>query len=162
MTNLIFDYSKPIPMKKFLLLCFSFVFVASSLLAQERMVSGKVTSAEDGSSMPGVNVVLKGTTNGAVTDGDGNYKLSVPSSGGTLVFSFIGMQTQEQAIGDRSVVDVKLASDVEQLQEVVVTAQGKITEKRAVGYAVTTVAVLRWKQRRNLTLLVSLRVKFLV
>lgn len=121
-------------------MCFSFVFVAASVLAQERMVSGKVTSADDGSSMPGVNVVLKGTTNGAVTDGDGNFKLSVPSSGGTLVFSFIGMQTQEQAIGDRSVVDIKMASDVEQLQEVVVTAHGKITEKRAVGYAVTTVA----------------------
>ena len=127
-------------MKKFLLLCCSLVFVAMAAMAQERVVTGKVTSADDGSSMPGVNVVLKGTTNGAVTDADGNYRLSVPTSGGTLVFSFIGMQTAEQVIGDRSVVDAQLASDVEQLQEVVVTAQGKVTEKRAVGYAVTTVS----------------------
>jgi TonB-linked SusC/RagA family outer membrane protein len=127
-------------MKKFLLLCCSLVFVAMAAMAQERVVTGKVTAAEDGSSMPGVNVVLKGTTNGAVTDADGNYRISVPTSGGTLQFSFIGMQTAEETIGDRSVIDVRLASDVAQLQEVVVTAQGKITEKRAVGYAVTTVS----------------------
>ena len=82
-------------MKKFLLVCFSFVFALSTAWAQERMVSGKVTSPEDGSTLPGVNVVLKGTTNGTVTDADGNYKLNVPSAGGTLVFSFIGLQTQE-------------------------------------------------------------------
>ena len=70
-------------MKKFLLLCFSFVFVLSAW-AQDRVVSGRVTSAEDGTSLPGVNVVLKGTTNGTVTDADGNYKLTVPATGGSL------------------------------------------------------------------------------
>ncbi|MEQ9592113.1 MAG: carboxypeptidase-like regulatory domain-containing protein, partial [Cyclobacteriaceae bacterium] len=94
-------------MKKFLLLCFSFVFVLSSW-AQERVVSGQVTSDEDGSTLPGVNVVLKGTTNGTVTDIDGNYRLNVPSSGGTLVFSFIGLQTQEVAIGERSTIDLAM------------------------------------------------------
>src|SRR5688572_29301633 len=118
-------------MKKFLLLSLSFVFVAGSVLAQERVVSGKVTSAEDGSVLPGVNVVLKGTTNGTVTDADGNYKLNVPASGGTLVLSFIGFQTQELAIGDQSLLNVGLASDVQQLSEVVVTAQGITADKRA-------------------------------
>ncbi len=123
-------------MKKFLLLCFSFV-VALSVFAQDRVVSGKVTSAEDGSTLPGVNVVLKGTTNGTVTDADGNYRLTIPSTGGSLVFSFIGLSTQEVAIGDRSTVDVSLGLDVQQLGEVVVTAVGIEREKKSLGYSVT-------------------------
>jgi TonB-linked SusC/RagA family outer membrane protein len=125
-------------MKKFLLVCFSFVFVLSAW-AQEREISGKVTSSEDGSTVPGVNVLLKGTTVGTVTNADGVYKLSVPSSGGTLVFSFIGYQSREEAIGDRSVVDIGLVSDVQQLNEVVVTAVGIPREVRTLGYSVATV-----------------------
>ncbi|HMI66299.1 MAG TPA: carboxypeptidase-like regulatory domain-containing protein [Cyclobacteriaceae bacterium] len=74
-------------MKKLLLVCFSFVFVLSAW-AQERVVTGKLTSKEDGAALPGVNVIVKGTTNGTVTDADGKYRISVPSSGATLVFSF--------------------------------------------------------------------------
>lgn len=125
-------------MKKFLLLC-SFVFVAGFALAQERAVSGKVTSTEDGSALPGVNVVLKGTTNGTVTDSDGNYKLNVPATGGSLVFSFIGLQTQEVVIGERTTVDITLGLDVTQLTEVVVTAQGIEREQKALGFAQTTI-----------------------
>jgi TonB-linked SusC/RagA family outer membrane protein len=110
-------------MKKFLLFCFSFVFVLSAW-AQERVITGRVTSQDDGSSLPGVNVVLKGTTTGSVTDADGNYSLSVPSSGGALVFSFIGLKTTEVAIGDRSIVDIQLGLDITQLAEVVVTGFG--------------------------------------
>ena len=126
-------------MKKFLLLCFSFVFVLSAW-AQERVVSGKVTSQEDASALPGVNVVLKGTTNGTVTDSDGNFKLNVPTSGGSLVFSFIGLQTSEISIGDRSVIDVSLGLDVQQLTEVVVTAQGIERQQKALGFAQTTIS----------------------
>jgi len=124
-------------MKKFLLLCFSFVFVLSAW-AQDRVVSGSVTSAEDGSALPGVNVVLKGTTNGTVTDANGSYRLTVPATGGSLVFSFIGLQTQEVAIGDRSVVDITLGLDVQQLSEVVVTAVGIERDKKALGYSVAS------------------------
>ena len=126
-------------MKKFLLVCFSFV-IALSALAQDRVVSGKVTAAEDGSALPGVNVVLKGTTNGTVTDTNGSYKLTVPATGGSLLFSFIGLQTQEIPIGDRTVVDISLGLDVTQLTEVVVTSQGILREQKALGYATTTIS----------------------
>jgi TonB-linked SusC/RagA family outer membrane protein len=116
-------------------------------LAQERTVKGKVTSAEDGSGLPGVNVVVKGTTNGTVTDAEGNYKINVPSDGGSLVFSFIGLATSEVAIGDRSTIDVSLASDVQQLSEVVVTAAGIEREKKALGYSVASVSGASMQQR---------------
>jgi hypothetical protein len=87
-------------MKKFLLVCFLFVFVLSAW-AQERVVSGKVTSSDDGTALPGVNVILKGTTNGTVTDAEGMYKLTIPSGEGTLLFSFVGLVSQEVGIDSR-------------------------------------------------------------
>ncbi|MEP2771128.1 MAG: SusC/RagA family TonB-linked outer membrane protein [Fulvivirga sp.] len=133
-------------MKK-LLLFFGFSFIVSFAIAQERTVSGKVTSVEDGTSLPGVNVILKGTTNGTVTDIDGNYKLNVPSDGGTLVFSFIGLATEEVEIGSRSVIDLQMSSDVQQLSEVVVTAVGIEREKKALGYSVATVDAEQMQQK---------------
>lgn len=125
-------------MKKFLLTCFSLAIVFT-LWAQERTVTGRVTSTEDGSPLPGVNVVVKGTTTGTVTDADGRYSISVPSANSQLVFSFIGLQSQEITVGERTVVDVSLALDVTQLSEVIVTSQGIAREKKALGYAVTSV-----------------------
>jgi len=120
------------PMKKFLLVFFSLVIV-SATMAQDRVISGKVTSAEDGSSLPGVNVVLKGTTSGTVTDTDGKYSLSVPVSGSTLVFSFIGLKTTEIAAGERSVVDVQLEADAKELSEVVVVGYGSQIKQDLTG-----------------------------
>ena len=110
-------------MKKLLLMCLSLIIVLQ-LWAQERVVSGKVTSAEDGSSLPGVNVVLVGSAGGTVTDVEGNYKLSVPASGGVLRFSFIGLVSQEIQIGSSTNIDVGMAQDVQQLSEVVVVGYG--------------------------------------
>src|ERR1044072_5052817 len=98
------------------------VAVGSATYAQERTVSGRVTSAEEGSAIPGVNVVLKGTSNGTVTDAQGRYTLV--ASEGTLVFSFIGLKSTEAEIGGRSIIDVQMESDATQLTEVVVTALG--------------------------------------
>ncbi|MCE2733689.1 MAG: SusC/RagA family TonB-linked outer membrane protein [Flammeovirgaceae bacterium] len=109
----------------------------SITLAQERQVSGRVTNADDGSALPGVNVVVKGTTNGTMTDANGNYKLNIPQSGGSLVFSFVGMQTQEVPIADRTVVDVSLGLDVTQLNEVVVTETGYSQDRKFLGSATT-------------------------
>ncbi|MFN7791351.1 MAG: TonB-dependent receptor plug domain-containing protein, partial [Cyclobacteriaceae bacterium] len=119
-------------MKKFLLLCFSFVFVLSAW-AQERVITGRVSSSEDGSALPGVNVVVKGTTTGSVTDADGKYSLSVPSSGGSLVFSFIGLKTTEIEIGDRTIIDIQLGLDVTQLAEIVVTGFGSQIKQDLTG-----------------------------
>ena len=110
------------------------LFAAISIgVAQDRTVSGKVTSAEDGSPLPGVNVVVKGTTTGAVTDIDGNYKFTVPADGGILQFSFIGLQTIEVEIGSRSVIDVQMESDVEQLSEVIVTGYQSQLKREVTG-----------------------------
>ena len=107
--------------------------------AQERNVTGKVTSAEDGSPLPGVNVVIKGSAIGTVTDADGAYTLSVPNNA-TLVFSFIGLTSVEALVGERTIVDVQMAQDVQQLGEVIVTAAGIERQTRSLGYAVENVS----------------------
>ncbi|ELR71357.1 TonB-dependent receptor [Fulvivirga imtechensis AK7] len=122
-----------------LLLFMGFFLFSFITWGQERTVSGKVTSLDDGSSLPGVNVILKGTSTGTVTDVDGNYSLRVPSDGGTLIFSFVGLSTQEVEVGSRSVIDVQMATDVKQLSEVVVTALGVSREKKSLGYSVQEV-----------------------
>jgi TonB-linked SusC/RagA family outer membrane protein len=128
-------------MRKSLLIKFVplLVLLSSMAWAQERSISGKVTSTEDGTSLPGVNVVVKGTTNGTVTDAEGNYKISVPSSGGSLVFSFIGLSTTEVEIGDRTTVDVSLSQDVQQLSEVVVTGYGT-QDRKTLTSSITSVS----------------------
>jgi TonB-linked SusC/RagA family outer membrane protein len=136
-------------MKRILLLCcFAavFAFTGSDLHAQDRTVTGTVTSAEDGSTLPGVNVVLKGTTVGTVTDTDGKYKLLVPAEGGTLVFTFIGLTSEEVEIGARSVVDLPMSQDVKQLNEVVVTGAGIEREKRTLGYRLESVSGTKLQQ----------------
>ena len=128
-------------MRRILLLTFAVVFVMfiQTLQAQDRTISGKVTSIEDGSALPGVNVVLKGTTSGAVTDIDGNYSLNVPADASTLVFSFIGLATEEVEIGSRSVIDVQMSSDVTQLTEVVVTGVAVGTSTKKLGFALSKI-----------------------
>lgn len=127
-------------MRKSLLIgLLAFIAITHYAVGQDRTVSGKVTSEVDGSPLPGVNVLLKGTTTGTVTDVNGTYTLTVPSSGSVILFSFIGLTTQEVEVGDRSTVDVQMAEDAQQLGEVVVTALGIPKEKRSVGYSITNV-----------------------
>jgi TonB-dependent SusC/RagA subfamily outer membrane receptor len=127
-------------MKRILLLSVVMViFLANNLIAQERTVSGRVTGEETGAPIPGVNVILKGTTIGTVTDIDGNYKVNVPEEGGILIYSFIGLATEEVRIGDQSVINMGMTADIRQLSEVVVTAIGVEREQKALGYAVKTV-----------------------
>jgi TonB-dependent starch-binding outer membrane protein SusC len=107
--------------KKLSLTAVILLVLTSVGLAQERVVSGMVTD-ENGSSMPGVNVLVKGTSTGTATDSDGNFKISV--GGGdqsTLVFTFVGYATAEIIVGARSVVNIQLTPDVQTLTELVVT-----------------------------------------
>ena len=97
--------------------------------AQSRIVSGKVTSTENGEALPGVNILIKGTTVGTVTDADGNYSITVQDVENTFVFSFIGYVTQEVVDNGRSTIDVSMAPDVYTLGEVVVVGYG--TQKKA-------------------------------
>ncbi|MFN8333701.1 MAG: SusC/RagA family TonB-linked outer membrane protein [Cyclobacteriaceae bacterium] len=109
------------------------------LWAQDRTISGKVTAAEDGSALPGVSVVLKGTAVGTQTDGTGSYTLTVPATGGSLIFSFIGLESREFVIGSQTSIDVALAVDAQQLNEVVVVAGGLTVQRREMGTQATTV-----------------------
>ncbi|MBC9911263.1 SusC/RagA family TonB-linked outer membrane protein [Chitinophaga varians] len=126
-------------MKRELLL---WLFVCSSVLnavAQTRTISGKVTDAKDGSALPGVTVVIKGTTKGVFTSGDGTYKVNNVASGTTLVFSFVGYLTKEVPVGPGNEVDVAMDADKKQLGEVVVTAVGLKRNETSLGYSVSTV-----------------------
>lgn len=112
-----------------------------SLLKAEQSainVSGRVTD-EEGMALPGVNVVIKGTTNGTTTDGDGRYSLEVPDASSVIVFSFVGFANQEIVVGNRTTIDVTMTLDVQSLQEVVVTALGIEKSARSLGYATSKV-----------------------
>jgi TonB-dependent starch-binding outer membrane protein SusC len=119
-------------MRKILLLCFSFA-LALSAMAQERVVSGKVTSQDDGSPIPGVNVVVKGTTTGTASDQNGNYSITVSGTNPVLVFSFIGYANMEVAVGTQSTVDVQLSLDITTLSEVIVTGYGTQLKQNLTG-----------------------------
>ncbi len=106
--------------------------------AQEVTLSGTVTGAADGLPIPGVSVVEKGTTNGTITDIDGNYSIST-SKGVVVAFSFVGMTTKEIVVGDQIVVNVALESDAIDLDAVVVTALGIKREEKSLGYGVSKV-----------------------
>lgn len=104
--------------------------------AQSKVVTGKITSAEDGASLPGVNVLEKGTSNGTVTDSNGHYSISVTDNA-TLTFSFIGYKSQDVIVGSQSAIDLTLQVDVTSLSEVVVVGYGQQEKKDVTGVVAT-------------------------
>jgi len=125
--NLIF-LSKGKYARKLLSLVLLMFFMTGMAFAQQKTVTGKITD-NTGASLPGVTVMVKGTTIGVITDNDGNYSLTKVPQNGTLVFSFMGMKSQELAVGGKNVIDITLLSDVTDLEEVVAVGYG--TQKRA-------------------------------
>ncbi|MDJ1472133.1 SusC/RagA family TonB-linked outer membrane protein [Xanthocytophaga flava] len=119
---------------RFTLFCV-FSLLAFSSYAQTRIITGKVTSVEEASGLPGVSVVVKGTTKGTTTGADGKYSIEVPEGKDILIFSFIGFLPQEVAVGNRAVIDVPMDVDTKALQEVVVTALGIKKDAKTIGYA---------------------------
>jgi len=110
-----------------------------SVLAQSREVSGVITALDDGLSIPGVSVVIKGTTIGTTTDFDGKYTISIPEDGQTLVFSFVGMKTTELAINSTT-INLVMESESIGMNEVVVTAMGIKKSAKSVTYAVSSIS----------------------
>ncbi len=120
-------------------LIFSAVLVLYAVygFAQARTLTGTVTSAEDGSHLPGVTVMVKGTTTGVITDADGNYAISVTGVTVTLEFSFIGMQAQEIGVtAGRNTYNIVMEPDILGIDEVVITAFGMSRAKKTLGYSV--------------------------
>ncbi|MCC5921293.1 MAG: TonB-dependent receptor [Cyclobacteriaceae bacterium] len=115
------------------------LFAVGSAWAQERTVRGTVTDPDSGEGMPGVNVVLKGTSTGVITNLDGVYNISVSGDNPVLVFSFTGMLTSELPVGNRSVIDITMVPDIKQLSEVVVMGYGT-QERREITGSVSSVA----------------------
>ncbi len=109
--------------KSILLLCFFLVAVTSSVLAQEKTVTGNVTDTQ-GEPLPGVAVMIKGTTSGTITDMDGNYSIASVSNESILIFSFIGMLNQEAIVGTQSIINIVMKDEALGLDEVVVVGYG--------------------------------------
>lgn len=114
------------------------ILISSAMLAAQSItISGKVTDFDSGEDLPGVNVLLKGTSTGVTTDLNGKYSIKVPSLKGVLVFTYIGMEKKEVPIKGRSVIDVQLKADVAQLSEVVVTGspvRNFFSQRKAASY----------------------------
>ena len=132
---------KPSNMNRKITSLFVILLIATGhLIAQERTINGKITSKDDGQSLPGISVVVKGTNVGAISDINGDYSISLPANAAILVFSGIGFRSQEITIGTSTSINPVLETDVKKLSEIVVTANAIEREKRSVGYGVSTVS----------------------
>lgn len=124
-------------MRKFLFLFLYCCLISIQMMAQQRIITGIVTSADG--LMPGVTVTVAGTTIGVTTDINGNFSLTVPQDAATLTFTYIGMKRQDVPVTGKSSINVVMEPDILGLDEVVVTALGISREKKALGYAVQDV-----------------------
>ncbi len=122
--------------------------ISNLLQEKDIVVKGQITDTQ-GETLPGVSIKLKGTTVGATTDVDGRFTINVPDNNSVLVFTYIGYQTQEITVGNRTTLNVKLVAANTALTEVVVTALGISREKKALAYAVTEVKGEEFTQARE-------------
>ncbi|WP_304232737.1 TonB-dependent receptor [Jiulongibacter sediminis] len=125
-------------LRYFLLVTMSVAVTLSSAFAQGRKVSGKVVGSDDNLGIPGASVVIQGTSTGTTTDVDGNYSIDVRGNNDVLVVSFVGYNTQTVTVGNQSVINFTLETDVNSLEEIVVTGYQQIRKKDITG-AVTVV-----------------------
>jgi TonB-linked SusC/RagA family outer membrane protein len=123
--------NKP-PIKRILALFFASFLICFTIMAQERVVTGVVTDA-NGQTMPGVNVVLKGTKNGTLTDINGKYSIKVEGEQAVLTFSFIGFSNQEVEVGAQSSINITLKEEIKEMDEVVVVGYGVQKKKLVTG-----------------------------
>jgi len=134
-------------------------FAGARLFSQSRTVTGIIKSAEDSLPLPGATVVVKGTETGAVSNLDGFYSISVPLATDTLIYSFVGLQSQSVAINGRQTIDIVLSSGFYEVREVVVTALGISRDSKALGYSATSVNNEEITRSRDRSVLNSLQGK---
>ncbi|WP_259016112.1 SusC/RagA family TonB-linked outer membrane protein [Emticicia fluvialis] len=144
--------------KKLLAWSFLLCLLLSLKVSAQNTIKGKVTSADDGAPIPGVNVTVKGTSIGTTTDGNGMYSIAA-RSGTELVFSFVGMETQTVLVINQSTINVVLSAGSSTLGEVVVTALGQTQEKRAIGYSIQSLKAEEIKNSGNQNLVGALQGK---
>ncbi|WP_111709436.1 SusC/RagA family TonB-linked outer membrane protein [Lutibacter citreus] len=120
-------------MKNFRFYFFSVIFLFPVLMFAQQTITGKVTETTAGTRLPGVGIIIKGTTTGTSTDFDGNYKIENVKTGDILVFSYIGFKSQEISVGNSNIIDVILEESAEALEEVIVIGYGTTTVKDATG-----------------------------
>ena len=125
-------------MKKHILLIITLLLLSPCIFAQQVIISGKVTSIEDDTGIPGVTVSIKNRASGTITDINGDYTISA-NRGEVLKFSYMGFNTREVTVGSSNVINIVLSPSVSQLDEVVVTALGVKRQKREVGYTIESV-----------------------
>ena len=138
----------------YFLTCMAFLCI-QGMMAQTKTVSGNVTDASDGSPLPGVNILVQGTTNGTQTDFDGNYSIEA-SEGNVLVISYLGMKSQNVTVGSSNTIDVSMEVDASQLDEVVVTALGIKRKEKTLTYAQQTVSGDELTQTRDINFINSI------
>ncbi|SFE80749.1 TonB-linked outer membrane protein, SusC/RagA family [Thermoflexibacter ruber] len=120
-------------MKKLLLFSLMTILPIALLFAQGRQVKGKITSSEDGLPIPGVNVLVKGTQTGSITDAEGKFAISVPSDNAVLVVSYVGFISQEIPVGNQSEINVTLQADTKTLQDIIVVGYGTQSKSQLTG-----------------------------
>lgn len=146
--------------RKLLLFTVSFLLLSSlTAKGQELTVTGTITSVDDEMPLPGVNIMVEGTSTGTITNFDGEYSIDVPSGNSTLVFTSVGFGRQEIPVNGRSNIDVKMQAELDMLDEVVVTAFGIEREKKALGYSVQEVNAEELTQAREVNVANSLKGK---
>lgn len=123
-----------------------FLCAATSAVMAQKIITGKVTGAADGTGLPGVNVIVPGTSSGASTDTKGNYTLSLPAGAKSVLFSFIGYEPQTITVGDKTVINVSLSATTKGLGEVVVVGYGVQTRRDVTG----TIASVKGSDIKNL------------
>ncbi len=139
-------------MRKLTTLLVILLFAGLQVAFAQRTITGRVTTATDGSALPGVTILLQGTTTGSLTDVDGRFSITVPNNQAVLRFSFVGYAEQDVTVGNQSVINVSLVESVLQMDEVVVTALGIKREAKSLGYSATTVNTAAIAENPNLNM----------
>jgi TonB-dependent SusC/RagA subfamily outer membrane receptor len=132
------------------------LFAGLQVAFAQRTVTGRLTKSQDNTPLPGVTVMVKGTTTGAISDADGKFTISVPNDQAVLQFSFIGFNPKEVPVGNQATLNVSLDESTVEMEEIVVTALGIKKESKKLGYAATSVPTEELTTHKSANMMSSL------